>query len=180
MVWLVTIWRQKYHMSKSHLIPALPPVLDKENEVQEQHGQPLPWDLQSQSGCVRIGGTVEPQRLSDPLSISAPRRKTMQLISLYLFNSRPTRWVQTGVKHVARHGGRWMHKLLQARSLESCGKNVLGVLKNSISSRTMIKILNSHVNLNISKAKNSGCSTVGRGVGNDFMVCVAHSSPLYH
>lgn len=33
MVWLVTVWKQKYHMSKPHLIPALPPILDKENEA---------------------------------------------------------------------------------------------------------------------------------------------------
>lgn len=79
MVWLVTVWKQKYHMSKPHRIPALPPILDKENEVQKQRGQPLPRDLQSQSGLVWLRGRAEPQRPSDHLSISAPRRKTMQL-----------------------------------------------------------------------------------------------------
>lgn len=152
----------------------------EQREVQEQRGQPLPWDLQSQSGYVRIRGTAETQGLSDHLRISAPRRRTMQLLSLYLFNSRPTPWVQTGVKHVARHGGRWIYKLLQARNLESCGKNVLVVLKNSVSDRTMIKILYSHDNLSISKEKNSGCSTVGRRARNNSVVCVVYSSPLCH
>ena len=37
--------------------------------------------------------------------------------------------------------------------------------------------MNSQVNLNPSKEKNTGCSAVGQAVGNEFMVCAAHSSP---
>lgn len=72
MAWLVTAWKQKYHMSKPHLISAPPSILDKANEVKFRSNTGSPYH-KSQSGCVRIGRTAGPQRPRDHLSISAPQ-----------------------------------------------------------------------------------------------------------
>ena len=50
--------------------------------------------------------------------------------------------------------------LLQTGSLHPLGEEVLGVLMNSVLPRTTIKLKNSQVNLNPSKEKDAGYSTV--------------------
>lgn len=53
MVWLVTGWKQKYHMSEPHLTPALPPIVDKENEVRSRSNVGSPRHEVSEPQPVR-------------------------------------------------------------------------------------------------------------------------------
>lgn len=162
MVWLVTIWKQKHHMSKLYLTPAVPHVIDKANEVKFRTNMGRPCHRICIAIVVhKVGGTVEPQELMDHLNICAPQVKTVQVPSLHLVTSRPTCWVQPGVKQVARQENRQGNMLLQTSSLQSSGEEVHGVLLNSVLHRTVIKFLNSQINLDPLKEGNSGCSTVG-------------------
>lgn len=43
MVWLVTVWKQKHHMSKLYLVPAVPHVIDKANELKFRTNMGSPY-----------------------------------------------------------------------------------------------------------------------------------------
>lgn len=71
MVWLVTGWKQKYHMSKPHLPAALPPIPDKENKIKFKNSAGSPY-LGTCRATVDSCG-LEGSRLTELLSICTPQ-----------------------------------------------------------------------------------------------------------
>lgn len=141
MAWLVTVWKQKYHMSKPHLIPALPPNLDKANDVKFRRNMAAPTTGARAGAC----GLEVPRCHKDweTTSVSLHLRGKQCSFQFCIFSAQgplaecklgPSMWLD-----LAR--GEWISHYRQGACGQSCKENVLEFERTQYHTEQMIKYL---------------------------------------